>query len=691
MENLSSGETWLLRTAEGWIAERAADDPDKFFVERLEQDTCDFTVTGAGSERCVFVDTLRVGWPSSEREGYIAGRPRAPHGLCPEIIVGRKYAEVVVAPDSALGSDGGRKGRVFATTAVAASQGSGSPFRLLSTPCRGTDKGVQVPRVEREGRLDAGGVRLAPRQPPMRSLLAKSVEVGDADAVSIFVKLFVPAKRATVGIPEIEGWGWGVVVGDFDIYLSNQRRSTRSEKDNGGDNAAAIGEDAVSFGEGSALRHKNDTGEVEEDMGSMHVTIEGPGGLSHSLPVSAAFRGRWMTLKLVIRRSGESVLVCTPGEEGDETSAGPTTVGVGNVTRKFDKAESMSAKEFLPDGVLSLSAPVVGRSVQNQQQHQQRLGCVFSNPCFFRGDRVSCIGLYSTRPEFMSSDEDHLFPFRARHAVVFLGSVKELEPPPLSRLWSLERLVAQEEIRRRTEPPARPTLALARRLRRCWSGEVPVSSMPPATTFPSRETVFTAPAATVPLPTARPVSNPAGHAGSPSAFRSSRARERRSISTFSVWQPLLYPGRVIFGTAVSFSRKSSGNSARRKVKSEERFEDDGFEEVISEKAAFKTGGPTTRRCLAAWEHPALQTPARFKAVPLPPQLSEKAAEGKGLWAWAPVPRSEAFLAMGLVLTTGPEPPALADVRCVQRHLVKDAEPQKCKVIKCTSIFNGSKS
>ncbi|CAN0512750.1 unnamed protein product, partial [Scytosiphon promiscuus] len=133
--------------------------------------------------------------------------------------------------------------------------------------------------------------------------------------------------------------------------------------------------------------------------------------------------------------------------------------------------------------------------------------------------------------------------------------------------------------------------------------------------------------------------------------------------TLTVWQALLSPGRVAFGSAVHFSRFGTGTAAS----------------LAGGDGTLVGDGAAQRRCVTACEHPALQTPARFEAVPLPPSMSSQAVAGRGLWAGAPVPRSEAFLAMGLVFTAGSEPPPVTSVRCVRKHLVKDAEAQKCKV------------
>lgn len=216
----------------------------------------------------------------------------------------------------------------------------------------------------------------------------------------------------------------------------------------------------------------------------------------------------------------------------------------------------------------------------------------------------------------------------------------------------LQRLVSAEHTRRLAEPTARPLLVFSPRLRQLWSGEVPVS----AASSTTRSTVRAG------GPTDDAV---AAAKGSPPKVR------RAATPTLTVWQALLSPGRVAFGTTVCFSRSGPGTTPR------------------SAHGGDEDGGRVQRRSLTAWEHPALQTPSRFEAVPLPNAMSTLAGDGRGLWAWAPVPRSEAFLAIGLVFTGEPEPPSLTDVRCVRKELVIDAEPQKCKVR--TSVSRGLQS
>lgn len=636
METLLSGGTWRLRTAEGWVAERAADDPDKFFLERLEQDTCEFA--GAGPERCVFVDGLRSsGTASGGEEGCDS---RVPHALCKEIVVGERYAEVVVNQDV---GPGGRVEDKLTATAV------DSVFptlpQLHGRPRREAEVEASLPNV------DSDDSDLAVEHPLTCSLLANSVEVGDADAVTFSVELFVPAERPAASATAGGIWEWGVVVGDLDVYLSTQRRFTVKESDNGGGYEA-----------GGAIGAPGDTGAVgrggneEEEAGakSMHIVVEGPTGFIHALPVCSAFRGRWMTLKIVARRSGESVLVCTPN--ADQV----------HVEHDRPTGTSINVRLGVADTVSDF-ASVADRGAEHQVQ-QRQLRCTFSNPCFFRGVRLGCIGLYSERTGPFCPENSVDFPFRARHAVVLLGSAEDTPPLDFPRLLELERLMAVEHKRRLVEPPAWPLLIFARRLRRVWSGEVPayvcrtsnIVDGGPSTTARGPGV----PAQPTPIPSA------CGGTGSPTASCTAQDAGRALSPTLTVWKALLSPGRVAFGSAIHFSRFGTGTTAN----------------LAGGDGILAGDGAVQRRCVTAWEHPALQTPARFEAVPLPPTMSSQAVAGRGLWAWAPVPRSEAFLAMGLVFTAGPEPPPVTDVRCVRRELVKDAEGQKCKVGICRTVL-----
>lgn len=655
MENLSPGGTWRLRTAEGWVAERAVDDPDEFFLERLEQDTCEFAGAVAGPERCVFVDALRVP-RSASRDQEGCNSCTGPHALCKNVLMGECYAEVV--PNADLTSSGNDVDDKSVATAVAASQKSGTPCRPTNTPRREHAEADVLRPCNESGGRDLTDLDLAIGQPPTRSLLARSVEVGDADAVTFIVELFVPGERAVAAAAAGgRSWRWGVVVGDFDIYLSSRCVSTRKERDNGGDCAA--GKDAV-LSENCGNHVQGQDGQIEDGEGSMHVVVHGPGGFLYVLPVCSAFKGRWMTLMVVARRSGESRLVCVPGLlPVDELHA-----------RRTDSARL----DF--DEVGSASASVAAVAIQPQQR-QQQLMCTFSNPRFFRGDRVGCVGLYSKRSGPTCPVDNGGLPCRARHALVVLGSAEELPLPSLPRLRQLERLVTAEHKRRLAEPSARPLLVFAGRLRRLWSGEVPVPASAGESTVDGGDTT-TKPVASVLFPSSS-VAGVAPDAGSSAAGRPSCDRGTVAAPTLTVWQALLSPGRVALGTAVHLSgsngRRSGGGGSP-----------GGGPDVGLEEAALESGGPVQKRCLTAWEHPALQTPARFEQVPLPPPMSTQAPDGRGLWAWAPVPRSEAFVAIGLVFTASPEPPALKDVRCLLRELVKDAAPQKCKV--SSKLFAG---
>lgn len=703
VENLSPSGTWRLRTAEGWIAERNVDDPDEFYTERLEQDTCDFASQGAGPERCVFVDVLRLAAepgaaaaaPAASGRGgsnqsCADSRPPPPpavrHDACKEIVIGGSFAELSspCAGEELPGGHGDGAGdRDFFEFAVATARTLSTPPpspRPPPPPTGGVGSGQQLdagfslplalpgtPPGAREDAPKTDGIGHAAaaerRRRPRRSLLTRSVEVGDADAVTFFVELFVPAGSvAAAAAGGGSRWAWGVVIADFDVYLTTRCSSTKTERDNGGggdcfgagsvaaEHAVVVategrGEDSGGSGGGGGGQASRGTGRL------LHIVIEGPGGFSHALPVCAAFRGRWMTLRIVAHRSGESLLVCTPGAgwgDDHERSDGDGSTSLGP-----------EGHEDSPD-MLTADASAGQQPQQQQMAHQQRqLRCRFSNPRFFRGGRVGCVGLYSERfdrPHTNASSGGGgggglgSFRFLARHAAILLGSLEEQPPPRLARLRQLERLVSAEQSRRLTEPMARPLLVFARRHRQLWSGEVPVSPLSSSATLGTGDKDGSA--AADDAATAAPKES------------SSPTARRASTPTLTVWQALLSPGRVAFGTTICFSRNGTGNTPR-----SSRGGGGGND----------GGGPVQRRSLTTWEHPALQTPARFEAVPLPGEMSANAAGGQGLWAWAPVPRSEAFLAIGLVFTGEPEPPSLKSVRCVRKEFVVDAEPHKCKV------------
>lgn len=616
VEDLLSGGTRRLRAAEGWVTERAVDDPDEFFLERLEQDTWNFA--GAGPERCVFVDGLRTTRTASGGEvGYNA---RVSHALCNEIIIGECYAEVMVNQDVGPG-DRVKEGVV--TTA-------GFPT---------------LPRLHGTSRREPGMETSLPGVYRTCSLLAKSVEVGDADAVTFSVELFVPAERAAASATAGGIWAWGVVVGDLDIYLSTQRKFVAKESDNGGGYEA--GEASGASGDiGAVGREEKEQGKASAK--SMHVVIESPAGLIHALPVCSAFRGRWMMLKIIAHRSGESLLVCTQNADEVHVEQDRPTGTSTNVR--------LEVVEPVPD-----SASVADRGAEHQVQ-QRQLRCTFSNPRFFRGGRLDCIGLCTKRTEPFCPENNVDLPLRARHAVVLLGSAEDTPPLTFPRLLELERLMSVEHKRRLVEPLAWPLLIFARRLRRIWSGEVCRTS-----NTVDGGVSTTVRDSSVPAPPRRIASGSVG-AGLSTASCTAPDAGRALSPTLTVWQASLSPGRVAFGSAVHFSRFGIGTAAKLGT-------GDGI--IVGD-------GAVQRRCVTAWEHPALQTPARFEAVPLPPLMSIQAVAGQGLWAWAPVPRSDAFLGMGLVFTAGPEPPPVTDVRCVRKDLVKDAEVQKCKVSICRS-------
>lgn len=611
VENLSSsGGIWRLRTAEGWVAERNVEDPDEFYVERLDQDNCDFAGHGAGPERCVFADVLRsadepgagASGQGTTQEGCC--RPAKPHDVCKDIVVRDCFAEVVPEAERSTVDD---RADEEADTAV------GAAARALATSPRlpREDRAGEYSSLPSEARAEEGKLLQT------RSLLTRSVEVGDADAVTFFVELFVPASG------ELDGrrWAWGVVVADFDLYMTNQRKSITAEKDNGGGSWS----DEEPVARAPKATEGRDETERDRDTGkSLHIVIDGPSGFSHALPICSASRGRWMTMRIVAHRSGESLLVCTPGAQRSHDRE-----------LVSDVRNSSSASE-VDEGVPDMP------SVEAKAGHRrQQLRCRFPNPRFFRGDRIGCIGLFSERLVCSSPEGSGIrgdnggLPFFARHAALLLGPSEEQPLPSLTRLRQLERLVSAEQSRRLAEPSTRPLLVFARRLRHLWSGEVPVHT--PSSTF-------------------RSVIESGAPADSGTPVNVSPPKVRRTATpTLTVGHALLSRGRVTFGTTAYFSRSGSCPTLR---------PDKGDED----------GTVFHARSLMAWEHPALQTPAKFEAVPLPTALSRQ-----DLWAWAPVPRSEAFLAIGLVFTGGPEPPSLTDVRCVRKELVIDATPQRCKV------------
>lgn len=594
LESLSKGGPLRLLTAEGWVAERDPDDPDDFHMERLEQDTCDSADYGTGPERCVFVDVLRIasesGASGGGREDCL--RPITPHHACKDIAVGERWSEVVATAEES--SDGCL---VTAAHAQGASPGNGQP-------------------------------------PPRRSLLARSVDIGTADVATFFIELFVPAcKPAPTAAVDGGRWAWGVALAGFDVYLTTQCRATSTERDNG--DCGSSGEETVAPGHEIARARDGDKDRRRSAGESLHVVVDGPGGVFHALPVCSAFRGRWMNLRVVAHRSGECLLVCTHGAEQ------------ANDHERANDSDS-DATSRLPGIHENESGSSTTKAGVGHQKRQLR--CGFSNPRFFQGGRLGSVGLYSERS---GSDGASGCPFLARHAAILLGSSEHQPPPALPRLRELERLVLVEHHRRMEEPTARPVLVFTQqRLRQMWSGEVP----PPA------------PYSTTP--------GIATHVGGLAAIANGSPPKgwTATHSTLTVWHPLLSPGRVALGTMVSLSR----NGTEITSSSPTQGNDDG--------ASAK------RQSITVWEHPALQTPARFEPVPLPAGLSTRAAGGgRGLWAWAPVPRSEAFLAIGLVFTAEPEPPSLTDVRCARKELVVNAQPQKCKVRRTFIFFAVSKS
>lgn len=659
VENISQTGTWRLRTAEGWVAERAVDDPDAFFLERLEQDACEFSGTGVGPERCVFADSLRlreatvVEGETDRGGGYDRSSRVQVHALCRDVLIREDFGEVSGAP-KVTSSDNHVAAPLKGLYTLSRPQHSLTILEEELFRCKSGDGG---------GLATAGSN--VTTSAPVRSLLARSIDVGDANAVTFLAELFVPDEcvansGSTTGTvaPEEGSWRWGVVVGDFDIYLSMQPGSVRKEKDNGGYNATGeeaalldqcggrVGSDSESGGDGC------NGGDLEEAGWAMDLVINGPGGFLHALPLCVAFRGRWILLRIIAHRSGESLLVCTPSIGGVDTTS----------CSRF-RGDVNSARSTHAEGQ-AVGSP--GESERADQQQQLR--CTFSNPRFFRGDRVGCVGLYSQRSpprrrsggdsDDVSNDDDNIRPFRARHVVMLLRSVEDLPLPTLPRLRQLESLVAAEHQKRLAEQPARPLLVYARRLRRLWAGDILSSLAMPLAGGP-----LVVP--TPPQPSTAAVEENTGVYASQEAKRPTNLH----CSTLSMWQAVLSPGRVAFGTAVYLSAGNYTSTGG------DRNVDGGSDRGSGELFVQST----LRPCLTAWEHPALQTPASFTAVPLPSTMSSGTSEREGIWAWAPVPRSDSFLAVGLVFTAGPEPPRLTDARCVLRKLVQDADPSKCKV------------
>lgn len=646
-----------------------------FFLERLQQDTCPFANAGTGAERCVFVDTLRS--PQSAAGGSGAsdsGGSVVPHASCDEIVLGAQYGEISDA---------------LSVVDVAGERTEASWKWPSKDPRRSRSEGEAELEADATPSPPAvtGGLHEAAAsacgEPPLRSILKRSVEVGDADAVTVMVELFVPAslspwqaRLASGDEPTVSGgavavagtyvagtpedWRWGVVLGDFDIYMSTKPSGQApAERDNGGNVVGGEEEAGVPGRIGDGEENLED-GQGEEDS-ALHVIIVGPGGLYYELPLSDTFIGRWMTLRIVARRSRESLLLCSPGNSENENAH-----NVGNT-------DGFPAAHLARGGHNSRR-----KSVSITETQFQSLKCTFSNPCFFRGDRVGCVGFYSKRSAGSYAHRKP-FPFRARHAVILLGATEELlSPPSFPRLRTLERLLAQQREVRLTEPAARPLLVFARRLRRLWSGNV--SPAAPVRADITYDDGKTAPAST--CGTAAIDATPTASAGRQEATRGS------TLLRITMWEPVLPPGRVSLGTAVFLSRTDCASPDRHTggfdgVAGSNCGGDNGDKEDGPAVGTGVENGSVYKRCLTAWEHPALQTPARFDAVPLPPALpalsSRAGSEGQGLWAWVPVPRSDSYLAVGLTFTTGPAPPPLTAARCVLRELVKDADPQKCKV------------
>lgn len=591
-----------LRTAEGWVSQRSEVDPDIFYLERLEEDTCPLGRVAVGWERCVFIDSLRARHSASTSNSANGGdNSPVQHTICKEILVGTEYAEVGLRS----------KHRFDVAEMYDRDLYGKGPYTEADPQSRSVN-----------GRVAAADVPELSSPRPVRSFLTRSVEVGNSDIITFVIELFVPATSSLVETPNgrVDGssiaggsggggaslgakhWRWGVVVGEFDVYLSTLPcRAELQGMDNGGNLAASAQADEAGSSEA-------------EDV--LHVVIDGPGGFGYRLPVSAAFRGRWMTLKIVARRSGESLLTCTPGGELHPLRG----VQIGN--------SAGVGAGFMGDR---------GTSSSSAQGHVLSIKSAFSNPRFFRGDRVGRIGLYSSRLTPVTCAQTRLPAFRARHAMIVLGTMEDFQVPTLPRLQQLEILMAVESAAKVAEPATRPSLISARRLRRLSSGDV----SPSAGIGDSVE---------------------------------SEIETGSSPSTITVCEPLLPAGQVLLGTAAFLSRGDENNSVNVVEGEAEEPRDDGSFGMIVER------GSIHKRCLTAWEHPGFQTPARFDPIPLPPAgWGQSGRAGGTLWAWAPVPRSDAYVAIGLVFTACPEPPRHDAARCVIRELVKDADPQKCKV------------
>lgn len=399
-----------------------------------------------------------------------------------------------------------------------------------------------------------------------RLSLSGSVDVGEASTVTFVVELFVLSERSA---PERGVWKWGVTMGDFEIYLTTDR------------------EDEV---------EDDCEQKISRRKAGMYIVLRGAGGFLRVLSVRSKFRGRWMTLRVTAHRSGNFSLKYTLGSDDSYEGVRESSPG--------DSTLPLSQQQLSPSKTLSSESPPVETSAQDW--------CTFFNPTWFRGSYVDAISLVGERPE-SSHTGSEVFPFRARSAALFLGSVVDMPLPSLERMIELEHLLEDKRLARQSEIPAPPLFSRPRRRHRLvWSGKV-VKLLDPA------------------CPT-----------------------------TLTVWQCVPSPGRVSFGSTVRLSRRGPGSDGERNDNSAQ-------------------SGEARSRSFTAWEHPKLQTPERFEPVPLPaPLLGEKAG---GLWAWAPVPRSSDFLAMGLVFTAAPEPPSVNDVRCVQRWLVEDVEPRDHKVRK----------
>lgn len=692
MESHSGSGIKLLRTSKGWVSERSPEDPDSFFVERLQQDTNPFAGLGVGPERCVFVDTLRspsAATAGSDGEDEVLVR----HPKCGDIVLREHYAEFVpswtepvleetakescadvVAGDGSAGAGDPSSEREGNDGKSKEAGGGHAVLPSAASDALKAPEGIQ--RTASEGSRSA------------RSLLTSGVEVGGVDAVTLFVEIFVPVipmvSSESESLPDdLEDacggsggtkyeWLWGVVVGDFRVCLSTERCPSGLEKRaHSRDGCKSVGDEQGSdhVPESNSETGKRAGGAEGNSLIPVRIVIDGPGGVHDELPLSMGDSGQWMTLKIVSNRSGESIINITPtGRVGLTEPASSLSRSSGG-----DNPASQSPEE-------------------SHQSHERGLECSFSNPCFFRGDRVGGVGLY--RSERYPSRRPMSFPFHLRSLMLVLGVDEKLHLPRSSRVVELANLLDQEHAARVREPAERPSMVFARQLRRLWHGYLP-STAEAKTERLGVEAGASVTTSTPPIATvlhAAPCLTEERSLSSPNV-KSRPAQEgynpsdtflENAGSKLVVWEPLLPPGRVALGAAVMSSRvwasREDPTGSEKRGHAENAGDGEPFAGVKLSCGSVSThGDPAPKGCLTAWEHPALQTPKGYKAVRLTPSLLVHEPEGQGLWAWAPVPRSERFVALGLMFTSSPQPPPLTATRCVLKELTRDAEPRKCRV------------